>query len=145
MRYCTLDDLLLSRPAGDIEQLAPADGGGIDSVIVEEMCLKASSLIESFLPSPIPGDDVPRIIQLCAIDLSIFYLYERMMGTEMPESVNQLYTRSLKLLEKIQNGKIQIGLNALATPESSGGNGYFRTNKTTDDRLFGSTTWEAYL
>lgn len=138
--YCTLDDLKKSLPESEILQLGANEQGEIDAAVVDESILSASALIDGFLPVAVE-DHVPQIIKQCAVDLTIYYLHKRQMGTELPESIDKSYSRVLKLLGMIQEGKINLGI-PVSDGEDSGGT-FFKTNKS-GNKTFGDDVWERY-
>lgn len=144
MAYSSPSGIYSSLPETDVAQLTDdVAGETVDEVRVDEAIAKADALIDAFMPSAIDDNAVPEVIAQISASLAIYYLYKRKMGTNMPESVESDYKRQIDLLKLIQSGKMSIGLTPSTSDLESGG-AFHKTNKTTDDRIFGSATWEKY-
>ena len=109
--------------------------GEINIAIIDEAIIYSESLIDGYLRSrySLPLSIIPMLIKLLAIDLSIFRLYSRRFHTDMPESINNKYKNSVKLLEQIQKGIVSLGIETIGTTPDLG---EYRTNKTYNDRIF---------
>jgi len=143
MPYSDLAAIYSSLPEADVAQLTDDDAGTtVDENRVDEAIAKADGLIDAFLRSKPADGEVPVLLTQISVSLAIFYLYERQMGTNMPESVESSYKRQTDLLKLIQSGKINLGL-ATEEPTTEGGV-FHKTNKTADDRMFGADTLEMY-
>lgn len=55
-------------------------------------------------------DKLPQILKAIGIDLVLYNLYAKIAAKDVPNLRKERYDNSMKLLEKIGNGKIQIGL-----------------------------------
>lgn len=144
MPYSDLASIYSSLPESDVAQLTDDENGAVvNEDRVNEAIAKADALIDAFLPAEPAEGEVPAVLVQLSSSLAIYYLYERKMGTNMPESIENSYKRQMDLLKLIQSGKMSIGLTSEdATPE--GGGVFHKTNKTAEDRIFGSDTWDRY-
>jgi phage gp36-like protein len=144
MPYCTLDDIKKSIPEANIVQLTDDTGTEvIDQTNVDKAISVADSIIDGYMRGrySIPLSTVPELIKTIAIDIAIYKLYERRLKLEMPEAMMARYKNALKMLEQIQKGLIKLGIES---PETGPGQGHYKTNKTTDDRLFNKSLLERF-
>lgn len=106
--------------------------------------LAADSTIDGFLGGlnlTVPLNPVPNLIQKISIDLTIWELYSRRPGNKIPTSVSDRQVNAMKLLEKIQNGKISLGSGTTAV---STGPGAYKTNMKETDRIFNKTLLDKF-
>lgn len=142
MPYSDLAAIYSSLPEADVAQLTDdAAGDTVDQTRVDEAIAKADGLIDAFLPAKPAEGETPTVLVQMSVALAIFFLYERKMGTDMPDSVEASYKRQMDLLKLIQSGKMNIGL---PTETAVEGGVFHRTSKTSDDRIFGADTWGAF-
>lgn len=140
MPYCTLDDITATITTDDVLQLTDDERAGvINTVRVDEAIAKSDGLILAF--AGVVPDPVPEIIRQISVELSIYHLHKRKFATNMPESIDKGYSRSIDLLKQIQSGKISIGT---AEADHSIASGQYATNKTSEDRLFSKTVLAGY-
>lgn len=141
MSYCTLADITSTVTEDDVLQLTDDESNGaINTARVDEAIAKADGLILAFTGGNVL-DPVPEIIRQISVELSIYHLYKRRFASNMPESIDKGYARSMDLLKQIQNGKISVGLQEA---DQSVASGQYKTNKTPDDRIFGSSVLKGY-
>lgn len=136
MPYCTLEDIKKAIPEANIIQLTDDVGTGvIDQAKVDEAIAYADELINAYLRGryQVPLNPVPELIKRLSVDLAIFHLYSRRFELEMPESMMQRRKEIIRLLEQIQKGVVSLGLESGNTGY---GQGTYKTNKTTGDRIF---------
>ena len=133
----TPDASLLAR-LGDARLTELSDdhaAGTIDWDVVAHARREAAELIDGYcrgryeVPFSAP---VPGIIESVSTDLTVYMLYRRRFSTDMPESIAELRKNALKLLESIQRGVLQLGVDS-AEPDSSG---RITSNRRDEDRLF---------
>lgn len=133
--YCSIDDLKKAIPEANLISLTDdEDSGSINSARAEAAITDASELIDGFLRGryTLPLSPVPTIIQRLCVDIAIFYLYQRLFERDMPESMNERYKNSIKLLDKIASGEISFA----QTNDEDAAPAQIRVNKTADDRIF---------
>lgn len=147
MPYCNLDDLKKAISEKDIIQLTDDKRSGIvDTGIVDEKIAKAGTLIDSYVGGryTLPLSPAPDLIADIAVDLTVYFLYERRFRANMPESIMKIYSATIKKLEGIQKGELQVP----GATESGGsletGTGEIRSNKTADDRIFSKDVMDRY-
>ncbi len=134
--YCTLDDIKKQvQETTLIEITDDSLSGQINTDVVDETILYADTLIDGYLRGryTLPLQTVPEIIRVIAIDLSIYRLYSRRFHTDMPDSINDKYKNSIKLLEQIQKGVVSLGIETVGTPPKLG---EYRVNTTLKNRIF---------
>jgi phage gp36-like protein len=133
--YCTIDDILKYHSEATLIQLSDDTDAQaeINETVVNGAISDAAEFIDGFLRSryALPFAAAPKLLLKLAVDISIYYLYQRRVG-EMPKTIDDAYKNAVKALEKIQKGLLQIG-----AEETSGRTpGEFRVNKTAEDRIF---------
>lgn len=112
MSYSTIDDIVANIPSSNIIQVT--DDVGAEQVnleFVNEAIAYADSLIDGYLKGiyPVPLSPAPKLINKISIDLAIYHLYSRRFELDMPESMMQRYKNSIKILEQIRDGVVQLG------------------------------------
>lgn len=136
MAYCTLDDI--KQQISETTLIEITDDNQVNEIntsIVNEAILYSETLIDGYLRGryTLPLLSVPVLIKILAADLSVFRLYSRRFHTDMPESINNKYKNSIKLLEQIQKGIVSLGIEKAEDPPECG---EYITNKTFSDRIF---------
>lgn len=134
MTYCTLDDILEKIPRENLIQLTDDEGiGDISQDRVNAAITEAGTVIDGFLTSryTMPLSSVPPLINHLAVDLAIYSIYSRRFETTMPENMKDRQANAMKLLNQIQHGVVQLGVE---TPQSAPGD--YKSNKTPLDRIF---------
>lgn len=141
MSYCSLSDITSTITADDVLQLTDDNSTGvIDTSKVDEAIAKADGLIAAF----VGGDalnPIPDLIRQISVELSIYHLFKRRFASNMPESIDKGYSRSMDLLKQIQSGKLSIGN---TVTEQTAPSRHYKTNKTSSDRLFGKSRLSSY-
>jgi phage gp36-like protein len=133
--YCTLEDIKKAIPEKNIIELTDDDNfGSIDEAKVQDAIDYAEQLIDGYLRGryPVPLEPVPELIRRLAVDLAVFHLYSRRFELDMPQSMIDRRKEIIRLLEQIQAGKVLLGIETQNSP----GQGYYKANKTTEDRTF---------
>lgn len=166
MSYCTLDDLKNALPEEKLIQLtddenlfqstddeedpAPTtidpDDEDCAAIIerINDAIDYADQLIDGYLRSryTLPLSAAPKFVTKLSVDLALFYLYGRRFDTEIPEGQTKRYDNCIKILGNIQAGKISLGTGE-TEPEAPLDGGY-KTNKTSDDRIFSKIALDAF-
>jgi len=123
MVYITIADLKKVVPEQDLIQLTddsvPATTINTDNV--DRAIADAGELMDGYLRErySLPLSPVPGLIGTLACDIAVYRLYARRSRLDPPEGVAERYRNALKLLEKIQDGKITLGAGSAVTPETS--------------------------
>ena len=87
----------------------------------------------------LPFTSVPTIIIAISDELTKYNCYKR--RGEVPESINDIYKANIKMLEKIEAGKMDLGV----TGEEQNLSNEIKTNKTSSDRMFNDDdVWDKY-
>ncbi|KKP40306.1 MAG: mu-like protein prophage Flumu protein gp36 [Candidatus Peregrinibacteria bacterium GW2011_GWC2_33_13] len=136
MPYCNPDDIKQQVTEATLIEITDDNlAGEINAAVVNEAILYSATIIDGYLRGryTLPLPTIPEIVKILAVDLSIFRLYLRRFHTDMPDSINDKYKNSIKLLEQIQKGIISLGIETAGTPPKCG---EYRTNKTYRDREF---------
>lgn len=134
MSYCTLKDILEAVSEDNVIQLTDDEGLGVlNQERVDKAITTAGSIIDGYLGGryTLPLLTVPVLIKTIAVDIAVYKLYERRFELNMPEAMSNRYKNAIKLLEQIQKGLIRLGIEPPKTEH-----GYYKTNKTSEDRIF---------
>jgi phage gp36-like protein len=135
MPYCTQADIEKQYPSVDLVRLT-SDTTTINTTVLGNALAKVSAVMDGFLGGlgrPLPLDPVPELIKFIAIDLTVFELFGHRLANEVPKQTAERHENAMKLLEKIQMGKVTLGTGAAAL--SAGARAY-RTNMRRGDRVF---------
>lgn len=144
MPYCTLEDIKKAIPEANIIQLTDDEGlGVVNQERVDEAIAYAEELIDGYLRGryTVPLSPVPELIKRLSVDMAVFHLYSRRFELVMPESMLQRRKEIIRLLEHIQKGNVSLGIESLDTGP---GQGYYKTNKTAEDRMFSKNCLKAF-
>jgi phage gp36-like protein len=112
MNYCTLNDLKECAEESDLIELTDETGQGvIEEDKTDAAIAWAGELIDGYLRGPynLPLDPVPGILKPLAVELSIYRLYRLKMKLSVPEPIRESYESSVKMLEAIRKGNINLG------------------------------------
>ena len=145
MPYCTLTDLKQDISEKELEQLTDDERlGAINETRISAACADASELIDGFLRGryTLPLSPVPTVIKTIAKEITIYRLFLRKKRQTITKEMTDNYNAQIKLLEKIQKGEITLGVDE--TPTSEQGEGAYKTNKTSEDRVFSKSELEKY-
>jgi phage gp36-like protein len=123
MPYCALDDLKKIVADQDLIQLTDdhIPPRAIVTANVDRAIADAGELIDGYLRNrySLPLSPLPGIIGTLAGDIAVYRLYARRATIAPPEGVAERYKNALKLLERIQEGKITLGASIITSPEGS--------------------------
>lgn len=144
MAYCTLTDVQRRLPSLFINVLTNDAGGNtLVQEPFDEAVEDADSLINSYLRSryAVPFATAPKVVNRIAVDLVIYFLYQRKSDMEMTDAIRARYKDSIKLLEGIQTGVVNIDdvpSGETVIPA------IVKTNKTSADRMFGRSVLDRF-
>lgn len=122
--YSTIDDLAKVLPEAMLIRLTDDDGRGIvDDEKADEALESAAMEIDVYLCNrfsmPIEGT-IPPILSKLSSDIAVYHLYSR-IKEGVPQNRADRYKIAIKLLERISNGEISIGLQPPPDPVADGG------------------------
>jgi phage gp36-like protein len=133
LAYCTQTDIAPKNlTETQLIQLTDDDNtGSVDSTKVTEAIEKADAVIDGYCAQryTVPFTDVPPIIEAISVDIAIYNLYSRRVGT-MPDIRKNKYENAIKMLKDIEAGRISLGVPAPS--ENPSRKGSFQKN----DRIF---------
>jgi phage gp36-like protein len=148
MNYCQISDLQAVAPAQDLIDLTDdANTGSPNDAILTQYISDASELIDDYLRGryELPFATPPGLLMRICRAISLYELYSRRIRLNPPEAITKANENAIKLLEKIQNGTIVLGV-ADAAPDTpdTGAIRYSRGRKTFTDRKLAdySREWE---
>lgn len=106
--YAAQADLEARFGSTELEQLAPAAGGGIDSARVDQALADAAAEIDGYLQSryTLPLSAVPVVLTRICADLARYYLHD----DAAPEIVSKRYEHAVAFLRGLADGKTSLGL-----------------------------------
>ena len=102
---------------------------------------EAQAEIDTYLRGrySLPFASVPTIIIAISDELTKYNCYKR--RGEIPESMDTVYKANIKMLEKIEAGKMDLGISG----EEQNLTSEIKTNKTSRDRVFNDDdVWDKY-
>lgn len=114
MSYSALADLLEQMPESELIQLTDDAGAGeVDADAVTRAITDADATIDAYCQGryTIPLSPVPDKIRQISVDIALYNLYSRRRGA--PEHRETRYKDAIRFLEKVSEGKIDLGA---ATP-----------------------------
>lgn len=113
-----------------------------DPVVVRfnQAASDAQSEIDPYLRGryTLPFSAVPSLIISISDELTKYYCYKR--RGNIPQDIQDEYDRQIKKLEKIQAGKMDLGV----ANEPQNLSNEIKTNKTSADRIFNKDMWDKY-
>lgn len=145
MAYCNLAGITGVLAEAEIARLTDDIAGEIvDTDKVDVAISNADELIDGYLRSryKLPLGTVPNFIKNISVSLAIYFLYQRRFRDNMPESIETQYKNQIRLLEQIQKGFINLGIEVVSTETAQTGG--VRVNKTSSDRYFNSTLMQNF-
>lgn len=149
MAYSATADILKVMSEPELVQLSNDDAAATtaDETNVAQAITDADEIIDGFVRGRygVPLSPVPGLIKKLSVDIAVYHLWMRRRRAEMPEGIEKSYQNAVKLLEKIQQGKVLLSASELESgAETADGSGDIRVNKTADDRLFNKDTMDTY-
>lgn len=146
MPYCTFNDITQVIPEIELIQLTDDNNSSVKTEVLNAAISYADTTINSYLRSrySLPLADIPELIKVFAIDLTVYRLHSRRMIREMPDSIINSYKNVIAELGKIQKGTISLGLESTQDDTQIAGNNEFVCNKTYQNKLFPSEVLNGY-
>ncbi len=108
--YCAKADILDMLEEQLLIQLTDDEGAGVvNDARVDKAIADACGEIDGYLGSrhPVPLSTVPAIVRKCAVDITIYNLFSRILGA--PEERTKRYDSSVSFLNKVASGAISLG------------------------------------
>lgn len=125
MPYCTLADIEKKRiPTDTLIQLTDDENLGVINEATVAGCIAdAQVLFEGYMRGryPLPLDPVPDLAVSIVADLACYGIYALKPQFEIPETITGRRDTALKLLARIQDGKMPL-FDPVVTPPATGGN-----------------------
>lgn len=116
--YATLADLQQRFSAAELIDLTDRSGAGvIDSAVIAAALNDAKATIDGYLAAryPLPLATVPEVLNRLCCDVARYYLYDE----RATEQVTKRFDDAIKLLDKLSNGAVTLGLPQAEAPEGS--------------------------
>ncbi|HSA06151.1 MAG TPA: DUF1320 domain-containing protein [Candidatus Gastranaerophilales bacterium] len=147
MTYCSISDITAAISNSDLAQLTNDSGGDtVDSSRIIDALNYVDNIIDGYLRGryDLPLAVIPDELKYLAVDFVVYKLYSRRMFSEIPDSVNKSYQNVIKILEQIQKGTFNLGVE---TSEAFG-NPALKTNKDSTsssvNKFYTSEKWDEY-
>jgi len=121
MAYSTKSDILEQLDEETLIQLTDDDGQGlVDDDKVTRAIADADATVDAYCQGrySVPIDPVPDKVRQVSVDLAIYNLYSRRDDTA-PETRKDRNKEAIRFLEKVADGKIDLG-SAAPAPETTG-------------------------
>jgi phage gp36-like protein len=115
MPYCTLADIFERLPEKVVIQLTDDDRlGVVDQVKVDAAIARADKEIDAWCGTrySVPFASPPAVLREISADLAVYHLYARKVD-KIPETRADGQKNALRLLEKISEGKVSLGVDQL--------------------------------
>lgn len=141
MAYSTNSDLYERMDEQLVIQLTDDDQTGtVDQTVLDDKRDTCEEIVNSHLRGryDVPMDPAPKMLADIEADLLVDKLYSRRPNIDKPESVKDDAKQAMTLLRSITKGDIKL------EDQKDLEAGSFKTNKTSDDRKFGPSTWDQY-
>lgn len=143
MPYCVLQDIIDVISEEIVVQLTDDDNqAAVDEDKVDKAITRADEMIDAHLRNryDVPFSVVPELIHNVSTDLAIYYLYDRRLNIQIPESIEKRYEKAIEILKSLQSGLL-----VLDSADAGGSKpSEYRTNKTADDRIFNKDVLEQF-
>jgi len=144
MAYCTLEDLKEKISEEELIELTDdGDTGVIVSSRIDAAIADGDALIDGHCAGryAVPFDTVPPLVRKWSVEIAIYNLLQRKSGAD--EDRQRDYDNAVKLLGKVQIGKMSLGVQPVPDPpEADGYTGGMQVS--TRDKIFGADTMEKY-
>ncbi len=120
MQYITTQDLtevLSERSLIDLSN-DTSRATEVDNGVLDKACQYATETVDGYLRSryTLPLTSVPTIVRNICLQLARYWLYSRRPdGKGFPDNVKETHSQALKDLERIQNGKLHLGIKELGS------------------------------
>jgi phage gp36-like protein len=139
--YCTLEDLKLAIDEARLLELTDDEGlGVINQARIDAAIGDAQGEVDGWLQEryDVPLDPVPALIKRACIDVAIPNLYSRKVET-LPDVRVKRYDNAIKLLARIADGKLSLGI-AVQPEETNSG----KVLVTASTRIFPDTELDKF-
>jgi phage gp36-like protein len=120
VNYCQVSDIQMIAVAQDLIDLTDDENTGeMNQAIVTQYISDASELIDDYLRGryELPFVNAPGLLLRICRDITLYKLYGRRIRLNPPEAIADANNRAYKLLDRIQNGDIVLGV-ADAPPDT---------------------------
>jgi len=87
-------------------------GSTIDTDVINAAITDAQAIVNGYCMKnyEVPFATCPELIKKLTLNIAVYYVYEN-RGAGASDAVRQRYDDSVKILENISSGKIQLGVN----------------------------------
>jgi len=139
--YCTLDNLKLAIDEARLLELTDDENlGAINQARIDEAISTAQGEVDGYLQEryDVPLSPVPPLITGACVDVALYHLYSRRMET-LPEIRSKRYDNAVRLLLRIADGKLSLGI-AVPPEETNSG----KVLVTASTRIFPDTELDKF-
>lgn len=130
MTYATQQDIETAFGVDELIELTDPEAGVVDAVQVTRALEDADSIINAHLNGryKLPISETPRLLNRLSCDIARKFLHQG-DGKNPTDEVMESYKDSLKMLEKISNGKMELALTASGSKATEHGTIEIQTSK----------------
>lgn len=108
--YCTQSDMVTLFGSDELIQRTDRNRtGSIDASVLASAIAYASAKIDGSIVAYLPLSSIPPILSPICCDIARYFLYD----DNLPDAVEKRYLAAVDYLEKIESGKLTLGLDAL--------------------------------
>lgn len=123
MAYHLYAEIVPSRLTEDeMVQLTNDTVGGEEVVtaVYEDMRADAEAEIDGYLGAryALPLSETPALVKRLSLTLTIHALYQRRFAEAVPEGIRSSYTDAVRILNRLSDGTMTLGLQPAAAPNS---------------------------
>ncbi|MDD9911653.1 MAG: DUF1320 domain-containing protein [Alphaproteobacteria bacterium] len=117
MTYATQADLQDRYGENELISLTNPVGDTIDTTKVDRALADTKALIDAHLTKfQLPLNEVPSLLENLACNIARYYLYQHSEGAVVTDDVKDAFHQAEKLLNKINEEKISLGLTPTNQP-----------------------------
>lgn len=122
MAYCTLADIIKLLPEAQLIRLTDDESlGAVNTDRVQEAIDSAAEEIDAWIGARVAlplSKAVPMLTQI-NVDMAVYNLYSR-YSESMPDTREKRYQNAVRVLGKISDGSISLGVQAPPNPPAAG-------------------------
>lgn len=144
MAYCIESDISEAISKQKVRQLTDDTGGAtVTSTALVHAITWADSKIDGYLRAQhsVPIIPVPALVKQMSIDLTVYRLYTRRLGDDMPETIVSQKKDVISQLKDIQKGLMQLS----DTTSIVGTAGFYAGSKSSSDKVNTDTNMDNYF
>ena len=147
MGYCSNSDVSAVIANDDLVQLTNDSGGSsVDTDKITDSINYVDNIIDGYLRGryDLPLNTTPDELKHLAVDFTVYRLYSRRMYTDIPAVVKQKYDDVIKILEKIQIGTFNLGIESTEAFDQPAIKINKDSSSSSINKYYDSNKWDEY-